>query len=167
MGFQLKCNQQDLLRLFLANDCFLIVHLRNRWGIGRLRKPTTDCPPLSSTDWDSVNVWRSELLQIQKDPQAWGVGTPSGWSSGISEDLMIGIDETPLLHVLGASGTYITNSEAGTYIAGESDRRQATAAPCTNQAGELVTCQLIWRGKTPMCLPSLSKEVASYKVRDL
>jgi hypothetical protein len=41
-------------------------------------------------------------------------------------------------------------------MSGETDRRQATATPCTSRAGELVVLQLIWRGKTTLCLPHLT-----------
>lgn len=77
--------------------------------------------------------------------------------NNIPDDLMIGIDETPLQYSPNQRGSYVTGLDSAVWIAGESDRRQATATPCTTKSGELAVMQLIWRGKTTQCLPHMSE----------
>ena len=96
---------------------------------------------------------------IQKSPADWGVRMPNGWIGGLPDDFILGVDETPLQYTPSANGTYVTGNESNTFIAGDCDRRQATGTPCTTKSGELAVCQLIWRGKTTMCLPSLSEDL--------
>lgn len=151
---------------------------RRRFGIGRIRKATTDRPPLTNDSWDAVNKWRRELLEIQSSPAAYGIG----FQGVVPDDMVIGVDETPLHYVPNSFGTYVSAAEDAVYIngmlqvhnrsshpilsTGEADKRQATATPCTSKSGELVACQLIWRGKTTMCLPHLS-EAQRIRAKDL
>ena len=82
-----------------------------------MRKSSTDRPPLTADEWAAVNRWRQELLQIQKTPMAFGIGA-TACPNGIPDDLIIGVDETPLHYIPCANGTYVTGNEAGVFIAG-------------------------------------------------
>ena len=74
---------------------------RKRFQIGRLRKPSTERPPLTADNWQAVNEWRAELLQLQRTPADFGIGIPAGWSQGVPDEMVIGVDETPLHYVPG------------------------------------------------------------------
>ena len=91
---------------------------RKRFNIGRLRQSTTDRPSLTADTWKAVNVWRRQLGEIQSSPGAWGIGMPADWDGGIPDDLIIGVDETPLHYIPTANGTYVTGTASAVYIAG-------------------------------------------------
>lgn len=67
---------------------------RRRFGVGKLRKPATDRPPLSSEDILSLNLWRKQYESIVKSPEMWGIPMPADWGGGIPEDLQVAADET-------------------------------------------------------------------------
>ena len=55
-------------------------------------------------------------------------------------------DETPLHYVPHCKGTYVFGADPSCFVAGECDKRQVTATPCTSRSGEIVCLQIIWRG---------------------
>jgi hypothetical protein len=91
---------------------------RRRYQIGRLRQSTTERPPLTADSWDAVNRWRAELNQIQQNPASFGIAMPSSWTGGLPDELVLGVDETPLHYIPASRGTYVTGAEEAVFIAG-------------------------------------------------
>ena len=108
------------------------------------------------------------------DPAAYGIANAVG---PIVEALQLGLDETPLLYNAACKKTMtvpevcnplifpkmhffcqnveVATSEDKQVRVANIDKRSATATPVTSRAGELILVQIIFRGKTDRCHPSL------------
>lgn len=102
--------------------CHWAQSFRRRHGLKRLRKASTDRPPLGLTEVAQVRAWREELQSVMKEPNLWGV--PS--AVPIHPSLVLAADETPLVYIPRSKGTYNGSNDRATYILGEGDKRQVT-----------------------------------------
>ena len=106
---------------------------RRRFGIGRIRKATTDRPPLTNDSWDAVNKWRKELLEIISSPAAYGIG----FHGVVPDDLVIGVNETPLHYVPNSFGTYVSAAEEAVFINGMFQLQTMSCPPLRSQQVKL------------------------------
>jgi hypothetical protein len=113
----------------------------------KLRRASTDRPPLGMADVLHLRQWRTELLSVIKEPSAWGL--PS--ATEIHPSLILAADETPLVYIPRSKGTYGTGRT--TFIVGEGDKRQVTCTPICAMDNTCPLLQIIWRGKSLRCTP--------------
>ena len=73
----------------------------------------------------------------------------------IPPKLVINLDQTATYYVPVGSWTMETEGAKWVEIAGKDDKRQITAVFAGSMAGDFLPIQLVYKGKTPGCLPNV------------
>ena len=73
----------------------------------------------------------------------------------IPPQLIINWDQTAIYYVPVGSWTMELEGAKRVEIAGKDDKRQITAVFAGSMAGDFLPIQLVYKGKTPRCLPNV------------
>ena len=103
---------------------------------------------LRSMDWVKRKATTFEKFTFQKAIYVYDHDIPT--------DLIINLDQIPLLYV--SSGKYTFNMKGAKHvpIKGVDDKRQITATFAVSASGDFLPMQLIYAGETKSCLPKFT-----------
>ena len=80
---------------------------------------------------------------------------PPGYST-VPPQLRLAFDETPLKYFAEQKGTYDHPKTQNVFMSCSREKRMVTGGPVTNELGEVVYFQIIWKGTSERCHPRFS-----------